>query len=53
MAGTSRTNNHTIPVRASVDRMMQKNLMFLLKYVDLPNSKEELVLSSKKEGPFI
>ena len=28
MAVTSRTNNNTIPVRASVDRMMQKNLMF-------------------------
>ena len=45
--------NHTIPVRASVDKMMQKNLMFSLRCVDLPNSKEELVLSSKKEGPFI
>ena len=48
--GTSSSNNHTIPVRASVVRMMQVNLMLSLRCVDLPNSKGELMLFSKKKG---
>ena len=35
-----------IPVRARADMRMQKNLMFFLSCVDLPKSKEELMLYS-------
>ena len=48
------TTLNIIPARARVDMRIQKTLMFfLLSCVDLPISKEELMLKSKNGPPFI